>query len=80
MKGTMLIKGESYNQRKRQLLEGIKISRQMIKAMSGIKYHKDLGYLVSDTEQNNIKLTMQELIELRKWQNERQQMVKIKDN
>ena len=66
----MLIKGETYNQRKRQILETIKVSRKMIKTVNKLQ-RSDLAYKVIQEEQKLIKQAMQELVELKRWQDKR---------
>lgn len=78
----MLTKGETFNQRKRQLLDMIKSCRQMIRVVNGtIKKYPTLkaeGLALIEDENAIIKSTMQELIALQRWQKERVQREKTK--
>ena len=74
MKGTMLVAGETFADRKADLLEYIKVCRTLIATINNIiKRHpdwdNDLAYEVMKAEQDQIKDTMAELIELQKWYN-----------
>lgn len=66
----MLIKGETYNQRKRQILDYMKTSRKMISVVNKSK-HRDLAHQIIKEEQKLIKEAMQELVELKRWQDKR---------
>ena len=72
----MLIKGETFNNRKADLLSTISVSRALIRTINDkIKSNKngdtDLHYEVIDLEQAIIKNSMNELIALKKWQAKR---------
>lgn len=68
----MLVKGETFNQRKAQILEDIKLSRQLITACNKCyPANKELANIVINLQQQLIKNAINELVELRKWQNKR---------
>lgn len=68
----MLIIGETFASRKADLLDYIKVCRQLISVINSIiKKYPDLdnatAYEVMQVEQQQIKDTMEELIKLQKW-------------
>lgn len=74
MKGTnVLVAGETFADRKESLLGYIKVCRQLITTINDviIKKHPDwdhtLAYEVMALEQQEIKRTMEELVQLQKW-------------
>lgn len=72
MKGTMLVVGETFADRKADLLDYIKVCRALITTINTtIKRHPDwdneLAYEVMASNQQEIKNTMAELVELQKW-------------
>jgi hypothetical protein len=68
----MLIVGETFADRKADLLDYIKVCRQLITVINTmIKKHpdwdNDLAYEVMALEQQEIKRTMEEIIQLQRW-------------
>lgn len=67
----MLIIGETYNKRKADILDNIKVCRGLIKECNKVALKKDgnreLAIEVINTEHNTIKNFINELVELERW-------------
>lgn len=70
---TMLILFETYNQRKEFLLDYIKTCRELVRLVNDLikKYHTlySEGIFFINNQHSEIKQTMTELVELKKWFN-----------